>query len=61
MIGRGHVTFLDDVALLQINVYVQQGILRMRELNSIAEVWESAVTFGEIAKEIIASKSRVRT
>jgi hypothetical protein len=61
MIGRGHVTFLDDLAHLEIAAYVQQGILRMRERHSITDTPADVLAFVKIAEDTSASGHALRT
>ena len=59
MIGRGHVTFHDDLAHLEIAQYVREGILRMAERHGITDTPPDVSTFVKIADEIATTSAYV--
>jgi hypothetical protein len=49
VIGRGHVTFLDDDAVRVIMRYVRDGVLRRSERDGIDVVDPEVIALGQIA------------
>jgi hypothetical protein len=63
VIGHGHraTTLLDDLAHLELAMYVQQGIERMAERHGFTDTPEDVLTFLEIAKHLSMSEPPLRT